>query len=89
MERASGFSSVFSGVATDVGAFGGFGRCRMFRTVEAERKMPSNLSWLAIRIRPQARLSLVISQTSVAISTGVLFAAGGDDFSSSIRCSQR
>ena len=57
--------------------------------MEAERKMPSNLSWLAMRIRPQLRLALVISQTSEAISAGVLFAGVPEDSSSSIWCSQR
>jgi hypothetical protein len=52
----------------------------MFRTVEAEMKMPSNLSWLAIRIRPQLRFALVISQTSEAISVGVLFTGVPDGF---------
>ena len=41
--------------------------------------MLSSLSWLAMRIRPQLRLALVISQTSVAISRRCLvhWTAGG------------
>src|SRR4030042_4041625 len=42
IERASGFSSGFSVVADGaVGVFRGFGLCRMFRTVEAARKLPT------------------------------------------------
>ena len=33
--------------------------------MEADRKMPSNLCWLAIRIRPQLRLTWVVSLTRV------------------------
>jgi len=44
IERDSGFSSVFSGLAGAAGVSRGFGRCKMFRTVEADKKMPSNLS---------------------------------------------
>jgi hypothetical protein len=50
----------------------------MFRTVEAEMKMFSSPSWLAIRIRPQLMFVLVISQTREAVSTGVLFAGVPD-----------
>src|SRR5512136_2223858 len=90
MERDSAFSSVvFSGLAGAARVSRGFGRCRMFRTVEAERKMPSSFSWLAMRMRPQLRLALVISHTSVAISAGVLFAGAPEDSCSSIWCSQR
>ena len=42
--------------------------------MEAERKMPSSFNWSEMRIRPQLRLTLVISQTSMAISAEVLFA---------------
>ena len=59
------------------------GLCRIFRTVEAERKMPSSLSWLAMRIRPEPRLALVISQTREAISVGVLLAGAPEGFWSS------
>lgn len=52
----------------------------MFLTVEAQRKMFSSFSWLAIRIRPPLRFALVISQTSEAISAGVLFTGVPDDF---------
>jgi len=76
-------------VAGVVGVPRGLGLRLMFRTVEAGRKMPSNLSWLAIRMRPQLRLALVISQTREAISASVLFAAGPEDSPSSILCNQR
>jgi hypothetical protein len=56
----------------------------MFRTVEAEMKMLSIASWLAIRIRPQLRLLWVISHTREAISVGVWFVAVPDGFWSSI-----
>jgi hypothetical protein len=78
MERDSGSSCVFSAMAGDGPVFRGFGLCRMFLTVEADRKMFSNSSWLVIRIRPQLTLALVISQTSEAISAGVLFATMDD-----------
>ncbi len=52
--------------------FGG-GRLRMFRTVEADRKTPSTLSWLAILTLPQSTLALAISQTRAATSAAVLF----------------
>jgi hypothetical protein len=40
----------------------------------------SNFNWLAIRIRPQQRFDLVISQTREAISAGVLFVGVPDGF---------
>jgi hypothetical protein len=51
IERASGFPSVFAVVAAGVvGVFRGFGLCRILRTVEAERKMPSNLSCMILPV---------------------------------------
>ena len=89
MERDSAFSCVVSsGLAGAAGVSRGFGRCRMFRTVEADKKMPSSFSWLATQMRPQLRLALVISQTREAISAGVLFVGVPEDSGSSILCSQ-
>ncbi len=65
-------SLVFLSLADDSGVFRGLGFLRILRTVEAEMKMFSNASWLAIRTRPQAMFDLVISQIKTAISSGVL-----------------
>jgi len=56
-------SSVSFGLTDDSGSFRGLGWLRIFRTVEADRKIFNSASWLAIRTRPQLILAFVISHT--------------------------
>ena len=88
MERACS-TLVFFDLTDDSGVFRGCGLLRIFRTVEAERKILRSLSWLDILTLPQLMLFFVISQMSEAISIGVLFAGILDGVCSSILCSHR
>ena len=74
IDLASIFSSVFVDATGNPSGFRGLGLLRILRTVEAEMKMFSNASWLAIRTRPQSMFDFVISQIRTAISKGVLLA---------------
>jgi hypothetical protein len=73
----------------ETGVFRRSGLCRMSHAVKAEGKIPDNLNWLTMRIRPQLRSALVIPHTSEATSAGVSLPDVPEGFRSSLLCRQR